>query len=200
VKHHVWILVLVSLMTMGSDCEQERLNGLDNGLMELEDGTELRPMVLPMEVVGQEFDEPDVFYDALESMNAWFFPTDVFFGDIDEERFLELEFATDEERFGTILVSVGSLETPTWDFDMAFQDAAGVAVVRWNAGGEILFVDIILNIDYAYNSFRLTEYFIHELGHSLGFEHDGDSLDLNSCMSSPPAIGCEFTALDCDRL
>jgi hypothetical protein len=36
----------------------------------------------------------------------------------------------------------------------------------------------------------------HEGGHVLGFDHDDSSLDLGSCMASPPEYDCDATEAD----
>jgi hypothetical protein len=193
-------ILFVSILLMGSECERTRLDGLDNGLLTTPMGETLRPVVFPWTIVAQEFEDESVFYDAIEYANDSFYPLVVFDGEISEEHFLELEFASDVERYGTVIVSVGSLETPEWDFDLDLRDTGGITTLRWSDNGDILFADIVMNIDYAYDSERFREFLLHELGHTLGLDHDETSIDLGSCMSSPPAYDCSFTENDVEEV
>lgn len=198
-KWAILILMMMSVLMMGSDCERERLDSLDNGFMETSDGLVLTPMVLPWEVVAEDMEHPEALSDAMEMMNEWFFPTEVFFGGIDSERFTSLDLGPESDRYGIILVSVGSMATSGWEDGLDFEDSGGIADLAWNEAGEILFVDIIVNIDYAYNVESTCNTLLHEFGHSLGFGHDGDSIDLGSCMSSPAPYDCLFTEADRNR-
>jgi hypothetical protein len=195
---------------MGSDCEKSRLESLDNGQMTTDQGVPLYPASLPWEVVGEEMENPEALSDAIEAANGWFSPVEVFAGGVDSERFMALDLLPEPvsceeddpgyERCGVILVSQGYVGTPDWDEGLDFNDDGGIADMRWNEDGEILYGDIILNIDYAYDYQTMRDTSLHELGHFLGFAHDGDSLDLGSCMSSPPQYDCRYTESDIERV
>ena len=202
--------ICLSVLLMGSDCERERLDKLDHGLMETNDGQVLMPASLPWEVVGEEMENPEALSDAIEAANEWFAPVEVFIGGVDSERFAAIDLLPEPEscseddpgyeRCGVILISQGYVGTPDWDEVLDFDDDGGVADMYWNEDGEILFGDIILNIDYAYDYQTMRDTSLHELGHFLGFAHDEDSIDLGSCMSSPPQYDCEYTEADRGRI
>jgi hypothetical protein len=203
------LAIFFSVLTMGSECERERLSGLDNGLMETNGGLVLTPASLPWEIVGEEMENPEALSDAIEAANEWFAPDVVFTGGVDSERFGEIDIlpmpltcegVDANARCGVILISQGYVGTPEWDEGLEFEDDGGVADMWWNEDGEILFGSIILNIDFAYDYQTMRDTSLHELGHFLGYEHDEDSLDLGSCMSSPPQYDCEYTEADRGRI
>lgn len=187
--------VFVSLMLMGSDCEEKRLDDLNDGMMQTA-GVDLRTDQIPWVVVGQSFEHPESFDRAVERMNTYYDPCVVLDAMIDEVAFLELEMASDDERLGTIIVSEGFVGTPEWDDELGFIDDGGIADLRWDDGGIIIFADIVVNIDHAYDATWVEDTLVHEFGHVMGLAHDGDSLDLGSCMSSPPPVGCRILTSD----
>jgi hypothetical protein len=189
----LFILVMISCLT-GSDCETERLESLNNGQM-TDDDLILHPMVVPWEVISDDLEQPRGLDEAMEIVNEAFFPTQVLSGGIDVERFDESILDTDG-LFGVILLSQGFVGTPEWDEELGFIDDGGIARMEWNEFGEIYFVEIIINSDIAYDRRSVREVLIHEFGHALGLAHDEESLDLGSCMSSPPPYGCELLLSD----
>jgi hypothetical protein len=191
-------LMMIPLMmfVMGSECERNRLNDMDKGFI-VENGTSLIPMVLPWEVIGNlTIEHPDVFYEVLDDMNEWFFPTVVFSGGIDSERFDEVDGNDPNERNGIILVWVGALPDPDWDEP----GPGGIADLTWNDAGEILRADVVIDAEHSYDSGIFRARLIHELGHCLGLTHDVVSVDLDSCMASPPLTTCSITERDVERV
>lgn len=193
----VMLAVIASILLQGSECEQNRLEKLDKGFIETDAG-ELIPMVLPWEVVGDgtTIEHPDVFYEVLDDMNEWFFPLDVFTGDVNDERFVELDGGNPVDRNGFILVWVGALPDPDWDEP----GPGGVADLEWNESGEILRADVVIDAEHSYDADTFRARLLHELGHCLGLDHDEYSIDLDSCMSSPPLVTCTITERDVERI
>ena len=188
------VVLMLSFIMMGAECELERLNKLESHLIETDEGT-LTPMVLPWEVIGDDtIEHREVFYEVLDDMNELFFPLDVFFGDIDDARFDEVDLGSPDDRNGIILVWVGTLPDPDWDEP----GPGGVADLTWNSTGEILRADVVIDAEHAYDEETFRARLIHELGHTLGIGHTGQSVDLNSCMSSPPVSGCVITEYEVD--
>lgn len=155
-------------------------------------------MELPCVVVGQEFEHPTSFHNALERINASFAPTQSVTGEIDELYFSTLDIGPAENRYGVVLVSVGYVGNPDWHQGLDIDNPGGITDLVWDEEtGEILYADVILNIDYAYDEEWTTQALIHELGHAcFGLAHDGDSEDLGSCMSSPQPYDCEILQSD----
>jgi len=187
---------------MGSECEKKRLDGLDYGLMTSESGLELNHMELPCVVVGHEFEHPASFHNALMRINYSFSNAEVVTGEIDPGYFELLELGPVENRYGVVLVSVGYVGNPDWHQGLDINDPGGISDLVWDEEtGEILYADVILNIDYAYDEEWTTQALIHELGHTcFALTHDGDSEDLGSCMSSPQPYNCEILQSDVDRV
>lgn len=205
----LFLIVVAIVVLQGSECEKERLAGMDYGLLETPGGVELHPMKLPWRIVGEEMENPEALTDAIESANGWFAPDVVFDGGVDSERFAEIDVlpmpvdcdeSDTNDRCGTILISQGHVGTPDWAEGLDFEDYGGISTLWWDEDGRILFGDIILNIDYAYDYQTMRDTALHEFGHFLGYAHDERSLDLNSCMSSPPQHDCEYTEADRGRL
>ena len=197
------LYLLLFLLTvpclLGSECEARRLENLDNGMM-MDDELTLHPMIIPWDVVADEFEQPRAVDEAMEIVNDAFFPTQVLVGGIDAVRFEEVSGGVPIEWIGTILLSEGFVGTPTWDGELGFEDAGGIADMRWNDDGEIFYVEIIINSDVAYHRESVRRYLVHEFGHAMGLAHDEDSLDLGSCMSSPAPYGFELLESDVQRV
>jgi len=188
----------IGILVLGADCELERLEKMDRGFLKTDDGIELVSMVLPWEVVGDSstIEHTDMFDNVIGEMNSWFSPLVVFEGGIDGERFVELGDLPSSERDGIILVWVGALPEPYWDEP----GPGGVADLTWNEFGEILRCDVVIDAEHAYDAQTFRSRLIHELGHCLGLAHDESSIDLDSCMASPPLVTCSITRRDVERV
>lgn len=161
---------------------------------------ELHPLVLPWTVIGSDnIEHRTSFHSAIDKVNGWF-DEEMFVGEIDQDRFDELEAMSESARIGTIIVYEGPISSSSWDDGLDFDDAGGIAELTWDDSGGIVFVNIVINVDYAYNADTVEDVLLHEFGHGLGLGHDEDSLDLNSCMSSPPPFDCEYTQHDINEV
>jgi hypothetical protein len=175
---------------------------LDHGLM-VRDGNELRPMVLPWEVViSPDMEHGDAVVEAAEAWNGWLSPLVGLETTIDGTRFEEIWPLEPGDRMGIVLVSEGFAGTPggMTDSGELLEDPGGVAHLVWNADGEIVAADIVISSDIAYDRQTVRDVAAHEFGHAFGLAHDGSSLDLGSCMASPPEYDCEATAGDRDLI
>jgi len=153
-------------------------------------GLEIGPSVLPWTVIGDDsIEHPATFNECLNLMNNWLAPLEVFDGEINQDRFYEMEARDDVDRSGVILVWIGALPDP----DFEEPGPGGIADLTWDETGGIWVADIVIDYEHAYDEQTFRDRFLHELGHTLGLDHDEDSLDLGSCMSSPPAWNCGLT-------
>jgi len=183
---------------MGSDCENKRLAGLNHGRMTTEEGLEIRNSELPCVLVAEGFEHPEAFDRALERVNSTFLPTIAVTGEIDADLFSELDLGPVENRYGAVLVWEGFVGTPDWDEGLDFNDDGGIADLVWDeATGEIVYADIVVNSDIAYDADTVELVLVHEIGHAcFGLAHDEDSMDLGSCMSNPPPYDCHIISAD----
>jgi hypothetical protein len=195
----ILILAVIPLL-MGSDCDV-RARPVDRQLLmyETSDGTEVEilPNQIPWIVVADDsIEDPRWLDEVLDRMNEWFTPYRVFEGGVDQELFESLWYLDSEDREGYILFWVGSLPDPEWDFEIDETEIGGVANLYMDSYGTIRAADIVINFDYAYHRNTFIRYSVHECGHTLGLDHDDYSLDLGSCMSSPPPYGCRILESD----
>lgn len=187
-------LVLFSLSLCG--CDDVSIGPEDRGRIITNDGLELRPESLPWTVViSEEVEQADAVIDAAESINGWV-GFDAFVTHVDQSWFDLLDVSDSFDRVGTIIVWQGFTGTPEWVGELDWIDAGGLADLRWDEYGRIQYADIVINYDYAYHWQTVRDIAAHELGHTLGLEHDDNSLDLGSCMASPPEYDCELTIQD----
>lgn len=185
---NITTMIVVLILLQGGDCEIERLESLNCRPEEVTEGI-LRPIVLPSIVIGDSsIDCHDEFYEAIDEYNEYYFPRIVFVGDIDDERFVEIDAMNPEDRNGIVLTWVEALPDP-WDEP----GAGGYCDRFWNSDGEILRANIIIDDEISYDCLTYKSHFLHELGHALGIGHAQNSIDLNSCMASPPFVDCELT-------
>lgn len=155
-------------------------------------------MEIPWVVVADDsLDDPSALDEAIDLMNGWFAPYVVFTGGVDCETFDQLWYLDPEDRQGYILFWVGALPNPEWEF-YGDEGPGGIARLYIDDYGVIRSADVVIDSEHAYHRETFIRRSVHELGHTLGFEHDDYSLDLNSCMSSPPVPLCRILQSDVD--
>jgi hypothetical protein len=182
-------IIALSLPLMGSDCE---VGPEDNGV----DG---RPAVLPWDVyISPDLEHPSAVVHAIEMANERFYPMFVFTYQTEACWFEDTANFSPENRVGKILVYEGFAGTPgqMTDEGELLEDPGGLAIRWWDSYGEIAAGDLVISSDIAYDWQTVRDVSAHELGHFLGFVHDGSSLDQRSCMSVPPEYDCIFTSQD----
>jgi len=172
------------VLLSGSECERERLDGLDKERLEV-DGLELYQGIIPMVVAIDDFnmdvEQIAVVGDCVDHINGL------------APGLLQHQETGEPGHIGWALVSVG-VPPPTVVGD---PDPGGVALLEWDASGGILYCDIVIHYEYAYDLQTFRDTLLHEMGHCpLGLAHDGDSIDLGSCMSSPVLWDCDYTDND----
>ena len=165
-----WALLL-SLCCLGADCEQDRLDGLDNGRMTLDDGTEMHPYLTPWYVTWDDSIDDDFAMDAIEWWN--------------EQAGVEV-FEVEAWSFSAISIEANLLP----------EDVAGVFRDNTYDDGRISSGDIVISADIMYDYDYSQAALRHEMGHALGLADDPHSIDLNSIMSSPLIVGGELTDHD----
>ncbi len=190
------VVVLSFPVLTGAECEEERLRGLDNGLMITSDGNELCGTCEsqgPWTVIGDPttITFPEEFSEACEDIRV--------FG---EERIERCELNQEDYDFHSNIITQ-TVRDRVVLVDMELMDEMYGGVTEWGADstGCLLLADIHLNYD-VFSGRLFRDRLKHELGHALfGLAHDEQSMDLNSCMSSPVprSLDCEFTAWDIER-
>jgi hypothetical protein len=193
-----WAAIVGASVGLVALCGCDGIGPVDRGRME-RDGNVLRPMVLPFEViVSPDVEHADAVTDGLDVWNAATDPLTAFEVRVDGAAFDAAWPLAPEERMGVVLVSEGFAGTPggMTDAGVSFDDPGGVALLVWNADGEIIAADVTISSDIAYDRQTVRDAAAHEGGHVLGFDHDDSSLDLGSCMASPPEYDCDATEAD----
>ena len=188
------ILIPITFLIIGSDCEQARIESFDKGRMKIDD-VELVPFGYPFHVVADSmnFDNIHVLSEVIDYINQSAQFT-LFTLSTDHQLFRLMEIAEPEDRIGTVLFWIGSLPTEGWYEDEPQE--GGRATLYFDEMGFIVYADVAIDHDHAYHEETVRKRSIHELGHVLGLAHDGNSIDLNSCMTSPPIDGCILTEHD----
>jgi hypothetical protein len=145
-----------------------------------------------MVVADDSVEDPEALTEAINQMNVWFDPDVVLVGGVNTTLFDSLWYLDPEDRPGYLLFWVGALPDPGWEPEGGEPGPGGVACLYWDDYGSIQSVDVVIDYEHAYDRETFIRRSFHEFGHSLGFEHDDYSLDLGSCMSSPPPYGCRI--------
>lgn len=157
-------LLALSLLLLGSDCEEDRLDDLDEGRM-VRDGVELRRCAYPVTVAADAtLEDLSVLLEAAAAWDAW--------AGFDTFEVVE-GFAPD------VTVAVGFAGDG---------DEGDLTTVGFAEHGCITDVEVVLSSDIAYDRAVLLKTLEHSLGHSLGLENDPgppECVDLRSIMSSP---------------
>lgn len=203
IKLSTWLIILAMtflFLFVLCDCEgcPIEVGPEDNGRM-VEEGSELRPLALPWLVsVSEDIDNRDAVLSALDDLNSQLDPVVAFDVSTDLELYDELWLLAPNARVGTVLISQGFAGTPGGlsEDGVPLEDPGGITYLIWDEEGMILAADIVLSSDYTYHWQTTRDVTAHEAGHTLGLAHDDSSLDLGSCMASPPEYDCELTPSD----
>jgi predicted Zn-dependent protease len=165
------ILIITSLLLLGSDCEQQRLAELDNGRM-LRTGVELRQCEPLAGISG----DTRVLPDAVDQWNTW--------ADMDGVERTWFAIAN-----GAISVEEGYVPVSEWNPEYPDQGEAGIAAIEYaEESGCITDCRITLSSDIADHRPTLLQVLRHEMGHCLGLDDDPGidiTVDLRSVMGRP---------------
>lgn len=168
----------VSVVLFGSDCENTRLEGLDNGRLEMS-GYNVEPHHYPMRVIALTsvddeafgFDR-DLIIQAVEWWNE----------QASRDGIQRNVFVVDDEAIpgttGVIEVGVGY----TGD---SYEDGIPGIYEFYYDEEFIMYGVVTVSSDITYNDRTVIDVLRHELGHALGLDDDPDSIDLDSVMGSP---------------
>jgi len=197
-----WLLMLAAavLVLQASNCEVKVAPEDHCQMTVVDDLGEFDPMVSPecdewwVTASSINFEHPDSFYDAMDAVNDAF--GEVLHGDIDDEGFAALSLLEpqDEARACTILVWVGALPDPQWDEP----GPGGICHLYYDLGGSVFAAEIVIDFEQSWHEPTCRDRLKHEFGHAppLFLAHDDSSMDMGSCMASPPEYDCEFTEHD----
>jgi hypothetical protein len=167
------------------------------------DGSAITYCDLPFALTPDEsIGDPTVITEAIDQVNARFDMEAMIGGAVDVMRWEDLATNGHRYRSGTILLWVGALPVDEWEWgDMEPVTAGGTARLFFGPGGCIDHADIVIDYADAYDRDTVRRRLLHEFGHAVfGLAHDGDSIDLGSCMSSPAPYGCDYTDGDVELI
>lgn len=191
-------LTLITL-TLGAECEEKRLTDLNECRMELSDGTFLYPYGFPFDVIlRDDIQNLDAALDGVREINDAFAPRVVFRSVVSTDQWREISEAPLSSRTQTVTVSEGYAGRGHWDGSALRDDPGGLSTLYWAEDHRISHADVVLSADYTYAAEWVRKGIIHELGHVLSLAHDGNSIDLGSCMSSTPYNNCTLISADVD--
>jgi hypothetical protein len=172
-------LALAVLFLLGSDCEEQRLDDLDEGFRNVGE-LEIHPEVIPMAVEGDSSLDDEGLAPLVPAVVAWWNDQ---IGD-DEDWFYEAMGAPDI----TVEVNYISLDSMPDDF-LAIEHDVDLAEIHYSTyDGAVISCHCILNVDLAYDYDTMEQGLRHCLGHCLGLEDDPGidvTVDLRSIMSNP---------------
>lgn len=188
------LVVAVSVVLLGSDCEDQRLTNLDNGL-DTHNGYETEPYVLPWSVVvDSEVLDPDFGFDRsqiTEAVNWW---NDNIDRDGTDRTWFTEEPVTGQD--GVLHVTVGFTGGTE-------EEPVGGLLEAAYSEGFILYGTIIVSSDLSYDEDTVLAILKHEMGHAMGLADDPgppETVDLNSIMGSPLVLDGELTDHDFELL
>lgn len=168
------VAIVLAVFAFGAECEEHRLEDLDNGRSQLTDGTEMRPLVLPW-FVTFETDSSALGPMLMQSFDWW-----------NEQ--VGFDVFTDNSSIGFSEISVEANLMP--------ENVAGEFHDVTREDGMILSGSITISSDIMYDQDYAESALHHEMGHALGLADDPYSIDLNSVMSSPLIEGGQLTDRD----
>lgn len=193
------ILLVLIIPSLGSECERKRLTELNECLLELSDGTLLYPSSSPFDVIFREdLQNLSAALDGLAEVNKAFGTWSVFNPIVSTDQWNNIELLPLIERVQLVIVSEGFAGAPTWDGAELLSDPGGMSILYWQDDHRIVSAEITLSPDYTYDPEWVRKGMIHELGHVLALAHDPRSIDLGSCMTSPPYDNCTLILADVD--
>jgi hypothetical protein len=163
---------------MGSDCEADRIEGL-NELFQVENGVELSPGVVPK---GEFWDDENNHY--VEDVSAWWNSTMARDGVERDVLFFDDQAPEISVSFGLVPITGEELENETGPL--------GIAYLDYTVDGAIFNCEIVISSDIQDSESTVEEVLRHESGHCLGLADDPDSIDLNSVMADPYLEGGEL--------
>ena len=188
------LVVVVSLLVLtGTDCEQVRLDAMDDGFTLNEDGTTQRPcgeyaIYIDDSVRDPEFGfDTTLITDAMDYLNAQCVDR-TFFHLYDEPAGTPIEI----QGFLGVAVGYTGDGDDWWDGGMTH----GTFDFAITESGCLSHGLIVVSSDITYDERTVRDVIKHELGHALGLAHDGGSEDLNSMMGVPLVYDGELTYQD----
>lgn len=186
------LLLLLGLFLTGADCEKERLEELENGLV-VRDGLDLHRCDWPGSFSADEtLEDPTVLSDAVAQLNTW--------ADTDG---VDRMWAQIDDVDPSITVEVGYVPVDVWDPTNPEAGEAGIAEIAYDENGCITFCAITLSSDIAYDRDTLLQVLLHEGLHCYGLDDDPGidvTVDLRSIMGKPIDPVGELTMHDFELL
>jgi len=172
-------LAVFSLFLLGSDCEERRLAGLEEGFREVGDLT-IHTEVIPVGMSGDASFIPDGLEPIIPAVIAWWNDQ------IDDDEDWIYEDLTSPD----FTAEVNYLALDEMPDDMfAIEHELDLAAVYYSvADGAVISCHCILNVDFAYDIEYMELGLRHCVGHCLGLEDDpgiDETVDLRSIMSNP---------------
>lgn len=167
---------------------------VDEGFHVAEDGVELHPGMLPAAIAADTtVMDVTLLPEVLERWNVW----------LSRDGVARTVFVVAEEgEEPRAVVGVGYV--PASGSDLTGEgDPAGIAALDYAEDGEVLYGEITLSSDYAYDRPTMVQALSHEIGHLVALADDPGpptTVDLRSVMSSPLDPLGELTRHDFDLL
>jgi hypothetical protein len=171
------LLLIAAVALLGSDCEEQRIESLDEGFRQIGD-LEVHTEIVPMGFYGDEsFPENDLALLPAAVEEWWNLQ-------------MGQEWLYDDPITPTITAEVNyiSLDEMPDNF-MAIEHDVDLTAVEYSVyDGAMISCHIVLNVDLAYDLPTMEQGLRHALGHCFGLEDDPGidvTVDLRSIMSNP---------------